>query len=131
VHSIFSSSSTRICASGDYSAGLISFEQILAGVIFALDVVATGTITGATIKSNDNKALFNTTADNDQRNDGINVSTGSLLAPSNGDWKIQIVRAATLLSTITALFFKKYNATSGNWETKFAISRSCWLVPNL
>jgi len=108
-------------ASGDYSAGLISFEQILAGVIFALDVVATGTITGATIKSNDNKALFNTTADNDQRNDGINVSTGSLLAPSNGDWKIQIVRAATLLSTITALFFKKYNATSGNWETKFAI----------
>lgn len=107
--------------SGDYSAGLISFEQILAGVIFALDVVATGSITGATIKSNDNKALFNTTADNDLQNDGVNVSTGSLLAPSNGNWKIQIVRAATLLSPTIALFFKKYNATSGNWETKFAI----------
>ncbi len=35
--------------SSDYSAGLMSFEQILTKVIFALDVIATGSITGATL----------------------------------------------------------------------------------
>jgi hypothetical protein len=107
--------------SSDYSAGLMSFEQILTRFVFALDIIATGSITGATVKSNDGKALFNTTSDDDQQNDGINVSTGNLFAPTNGNWKIQIVRAATLLSTTVALFFKKYNSTSGSWENKFAL----------
>ncbi len=31
------------------------------------------------------------------------------------------MRAATLLSTTIALFFKKYNSTSSTWESKFAI----------
>jgi len=93
-------------------------DLLIAKRVFAQDVTATGTITGAVVQSNDKRVIISNDGSDSVANEGICVGTHDLTGTPTGD-KIQISKASTLLGDVEVIALKY--ASGGAWVDRFLI----------
>lgn len=101
--------------SADYAPGSVSFETLLVGFLFALNIVASGSITGAVLQTADKRARMTANVAS-QDSDGLNISSGDLDAPAAGNIRALLGKTRT---TEPGLKHYRYTGTIWQWMSEF------------
>lgn len=96
-----------------------ALDLLIAKRVFAKDVTATNTITGAILQSTDKRLRLSNDGSTDGANEGICAATHDLTGTPTGQ-KIQISSGGDTLGESLEGIFYKY-ATGGAWRTRMAM----------